>query len=166
MCRLSRNLGVLPSWNPQDLSRPLMGLLYLFTVMYQDITLKIAGLLTETCGWRYYSESRPIKLQPLCWSLMLLINLTNSVSLVLLLPLFCHIRCLAIKELKQSYHSLHPQGALSPVLFWNKKYRLLLHYPQLKFWLVLPFVLGQLVVLLPFLLKLISFTRRSMCWWL
>jgi hypothetical protein len=29
MCRLSRNLGASTSWNPQGLSRPVMGLLYL-----------------------------------------------------------------------------------------------------------------------------------------
>jgi hypothetical protein len=32
MCRLSRNLGASTSWNPKGLSRPLMGLLYLFTL--------------------------------------------------------------------------------------------------------------------------------------
>jgi hypothetical protein len=32
MCRLSLNLGASTSWNPQGLSRPVMGLLYLFTV--------------------------------------------------------------------------------------------------------------------------------------
>ena len=31
MCRLSWNLGASTSWNPQGLSRPAMGLLYLFT---------------------------------------------------------------------------------------------------------------------------------------
>ena len=31
MCRLSWNLGASASWNPQGLSRPVMGLLYLFT---------------------------------------------------------------------------------------------------------------------------------------
>jgi hypothetical protein len=31
MCRLSWNLGASTSWNPQGLSRPVMGLLYLFT---------------------------------------------------------------------------------------------------------------------------------------
>ena len=31
MCRLSWNLGTSTSWNPQGLSRPVMGLLYLFT---------------------------------------------------------------------------------------------------------------------------------------
>ena len=30
MCRLSRNLGASTSWNPQDLSRPVMGLFYLY----------------------------------------------------------------------------------------------------------------------------------------
>jgi hypothetical protein len=29
MCRLSENLGASSSWNPQGLSRPVMGLLYL-----------------------------------------------------------------------------------------------------------------------------------------
>jgi len=32
MCRLSWNLGASASWNPQGQSRPVMGLLYLFTV--------------------------------------------------------------------------------------------------------------------------------------
>jgi len=32
MYRLSCNLGASNSWNPQGLSRPVMGLLYLFTV--------------------------------------------------------------------------------------------------------------------------------------
>jgi len=30
MCRMSWNLGTSSSWNPQGLSRPVMGLLYLF----------------------------------------------------------------------------------------------------------------------------------------
>jgi hypothetical protein len=30
MCRLSRNLGASTSWNPKDLSRPVMGLLNLY----------------------------------------------------------------------------------------------------------------------------------------
>jgi hypothetical protein len=32
MCRLSWNLGASTSWNPQGLSRPVMGLLYLFNI--------------------------------------------------------------------------------------------------------------------------------------
>ena len=34
MCRLSWNLGASTSWNPQGLSRPVMGLLYLFAICY------------------------------------------------------------------------------------------------------------------------------------
>ena len=34
MCRLSWNLGASTSWNPQGLSRPVMGLLYLFFFFY------------------------------------------------------------------------------------------------------------------------------------
>jgi len=30
MCRLSRNLGASTSWNPLGLSRPVMGLLYIY----------------------------------------------------------------------------------------------------------------------------------------
>jgi hypothetical protein len=30
MCRLSRNLGASTSWSPKGLSRPVMGLLYLY----------------------------------------------------------------------------------------------------------------------------------------
>jgi len=34
MWRLSWNLGASSSWNPLGLSRPVMGLLYLFTLLY------------------------------------------------------------------------------------------------------------------------------------
>jgi hypothetical protein len=33
MCRLSRNLGASTSWNPKGLSRPVMELLYLYTLI-------------------------------------------------------------------------------------------------------------------------------------
>jgi len=33
MCQLSWNLGTSASWNPQSLSRPVMGLVYLFTLL-------------------------------------------------------------------------------------------------------------------------------------
>jgi hypothetical protein len=38
MCRLSRNLGASTSWNPLGLSRPVMGLLYLYVMNY-DFTI-------------------------------------------------------------------------------------------------------------------------------
>jgi hypothetical protein len=34
MCQLSWNLGVSVSWNPRSLSRPVMGLLYLYLYLY------------------------------------------------------------------------------------------------------------------------------------
>jgi len=40
MCRLSWNLGASPSWNPQDLFRPLMWLLYLCLYMYTKVMVK------------------------------------------------------------------------------------------------------------------------------
>jgi hypothetical protein len=43
MCRPSWNLGASTSWNPQGLSRPVMGLLYLY--LEQGITLKRTALL-------------------------------------------------------------------------------------------------------------------------
>jgi hypothetical protein len=39
MCRLSSNLSASTSWNPQGLSRPVMGLLYLY--LYHDIRILI-----------------------------------------------------------------------------------------------------------------------------
>ena len=39
MCRLSWNLGASTSWNPQGLSRPVMGLLYLYLLLV-DRTLQ------------------------------------------------------------------------------------------------------------------------------
>jgi hypothetical protein len=38
MCRLSRNLGTSTSWNPVGLSRPVMGLLYLYLYVLVYIT--------------------------------------------------------------------------------------------------------------------------------
>jgi len=37
MCRLSWNLGASASWNPQGLSRPVMGLLYLYLYLFYSI---------------------------------------------------------------------------------------------------------------------------------
>jgi hypothetical protein len=36
MYRLSKNLGASTSWDPKGLSRPVMGLLYIFTVIHKD----------------------------------------------------------------------------------------------------------------------------------
>jgi hypothetical protein len=42
-CRLSRNLVASNCWNPQGLSRPVMGLLYLL-ILLTDITLVDTGM--------------------------------------------------------------------------------------------------------------------------
>jgi hypothetical protein len=44
-CRLSRNLGALTSWNPQGLSRPVMGLLYLFVNKLLKCTMCVHQIL-------------------------------------------------------------------------------------------------------------------------
>jgi hypothetical protein len=51
MCRLSRNLGASNSWNPQGLSRPVMGLLYLLPHIntVPDALLFITGT-TNVCS--------------------------------------------------------------------------------------------------------------------
>jgi len=49
MCRLSWNLGSSTSWNPQGLSRPVMGWLYLFFLIYCfDLVLCIGNSAFET----------------------------------------------------------------------------------------------------------------------
>jgi hypothetical protein len=40
MCQLSSNLGASNSWNPQGLSRPVMGLLYLYDNFALGVELK------------------------------------------------------------------------------------------------------------------------------
>ena len=66
MCRLSWNLGISTSWNPQGLSRPVMGLLFLFFLpcsrkpvyvfppeQKQPSTIAILELLRKVFGRQY-----------------------------------------------------------------------------------------------------------------
>jgi len=48
MCRLSWNLGASTSWNPQGLSRPVMGLLYLFLLL--TLTSTTTATTTNSSG--------------------------------------------------------------------------------------------------------------------
>ena len=52
MCRMSWNLGASASWNPQGLSRPVMGLLYLylFTAQYRRMCNSQSSLNAVTVG--------------------------------------------------------------------------------------------------------------------
>ena len=47
MCRLSRNLGASTSWNPQGLSRPVMGLVYLLPFTLLLLLLLLLFICTE-----------------------------------------------------------------------------------------------------------------------
>ena len=49
---LSRNLGALTSWNPLGLSRPLMGLLYLYLYSSESFRTCRIVLSCNTCDWR------------------------------------------------------------------------------------------------------------------
>jgi hypothetical protein len=55
MCQLSWNLGTSTSWNPQGLSRPVMGLLYLF-ICKLDMMVLYACVLSH---WRWQSVAKP-----------------------------------------------------------------------------------------------------------
>ena len=50
ICRLSSNLGASASWNPQGLSRPVMGLLYLFTFCLSRVVLVLRLSIWEVPG--------------------------------------------------------------------------------------------------------------------
>ena len=45
----------------------------------KDITLKMTGLLAETCGWWYYSKTTPLKLKCICFSLIRFIRVKLQV---------------------------------------------------------------------------------------
>ena len=57
MCRLSWNLGAWASWNPQGLSRPVIGLLYLFFTS-MGIGCRVADHMCQCCNTRL--SSRPV----------------------------------------------------------------------------------------------------------
>ena len=63
MCRLSWNLGASTSWNPQCLSKPVMGLLYLLSfylgfVIVSDLAIKNCLILKDS---KYLYASRTVK---------------------------------------------------------------------------------------------------------
>jgi len=57
-CQLSGNLGASTSWNPQDLSRPVMGLLYLYLVM-SNMTAHGKAFSTMS-GYNIFSRFFPL----------------------------------------------------------------------------------------------------------
>jgi hypothetical protein len=82
MCRLSRNLGASTSWNPAGLSRPIMGLLYLFLLVLNTV-LYFSIPTTSTSS---YSLIRPPTLEATCYYKMIQhrkINIWSHISLCL-----------------------------------------------------------------------------------
>jgi len=97
MCRLSWNLGVATSWNPQGLSRPVIGLLFL--VLYLRFRIAHRVLVCVSIGLSVYSiisyTSLPPVLQPLVSSVYFSILLSLPLT-----PLF--------RPLLPIGHSCHP----------------------------------------------------------
>jgi hypothetical protein len=71
MCRLSKNLGALISWSPKGLSRPVMGLLYLFIIIRilqvehhgrTDVLYNIHGPTFCGCNMFWYSYQNSVGL--------------------------------------------------------------------------------------------------------
>ena len=53
ICRLSWNLGASTSWNPQGLSRPVMGLLYLLYECFTGRSGRVSSVSTATATERW-----------------------------------------------------------------------------------------------------------------
>jgi hypothetical protein len=84
-CRLSRNLGASTSWNPKDLSRPVMGLLYLFTSRPQS-------------SWQWHTQSSFDWLATFPWVTWLLSFHHHSVHDQLLISSFLYFTTEAVNK--------------------------------------------------------------------
>jgi hypothetical protein len=84
MCRLSTNLGASTSWNCQGLSRPVMGLLYLYLYCNCFRTSLTMAIRKKTSNER--KKSRPSFVQPYMALTMLYDSLTYSFFLFGLCP--------------------------------------------------------------------------------
>jgi len=73
MCRLSWNLGASVSWNPQGLSRPVMGLLYLYLYLTHIILKSVQTIFFNSVPTRRENLSQ-IQVQ----SLLILKNFRNT----------------------------------------------------------------------------------------
>ena len=67
MCRMSWNLGTSPSWNPQGLSRPVMGLLYLYLLDQSNpINLPLNPNCIEGIVYRLVRNNGGVSILPPC----------------------------------------------------------------------------------------------------
>jgi hypothetical protein len=84
-CRLSRNLGASTSWNPQCLSRPVMGLLYLYIYRWRSSgACSILKQFQYELHWSCYPHRENGQWHSEHW--MLLWYITDSVCTLLLTP--------------------------------------------------------------------------------
>ena len=60
MCRLSWNLGASTSWNPQGLSRPVMGLLYLLPLPFKTLHSQFGICFSKFLDRVMYKTKFPI----------------------------------------------------------------------------------------------------------
>jgi hypothetical protein len=70
MCQLSWNLGASTSWNPHGLSRPVMGLLYLYRIRINIMCLQA----------RLWYKPRLILFMRICQRLMIVLNILVHVQ--------------------------------------------------------------------------------------
>jgi hypothetical protein len=84
MCWFSWNLGASTSWNPMDLSRPVMGLLYLYLLHWDNIELQ--HMQTQSMYWAVNSALG----NPVPATLVNLSQLWNSVIFLRLCRSFFH----------------------------------------------------------------------------
>ena len=82
MCRLSWNLGASTSWNPQGLSRPVMGLLYLYLYIFIILLycyIRVQFWFLTVFGW-HNSNFRKFKI-PAIWTSIILTGCVSIISL-------------------------------------------------------------------------------------
>jgi hypothetical protein len=88
MCQLSWNLGASTSWNPQGLSRPVMGMLYLYILIWKRIVLYrnfgfVWCLIYHKAGlynfWRFRKETLQRYLQ-ISFALWLYVTLRGPMT--------------------------------------------------------------------------------------
>ena len=108
MCRLSWNLGASTSWNPQGLSRPVMGLLYLYMFFpsYSPLYMN-----PNIIWWRIIAKALVSQISPsFCFFLSRLSSLSPSVFCSKTSP-FCTVP-------PGSWFPLFKRGFL--LLSWNR----------------------------------------------
>jgi len=70
MCRFSWNLGASTSWNPQGLSRPVQGLLYLFFTLLLWGQWPLGRCMIEAnngCTWRFNNANANVIVFQVLW---------------------------------------------------------------------------------------------------